>query len=110
MQVTYDVSVDSDGTVVISLAGELDIESVPVLQAGLAPTMAGRPRRVVVDASVLEFADSSAIALLVQWAHLVRQLELHDPASVLQGHILRMGLADRIAIGVVPNTSTPEPA
>jgi anti-anti-sigma factor len=66
--VRYDFSADSDGTVTISLAGELDIRAVPALEAALAPTMAERPARVVIEASALEFADSSAIALFVRWA------------------------------------------
>lgn len=107
---TYDVSVDSDGTVTISLAGELDVNTVPGLQADLAPTMAGRPDRAVVDASALEFADSSAIALLVRWASLVRHLEVRDPPPVLRGQILRMGLAHRLVISRGSETPTPEPA
>lgn len=66
---TYEVSADSDGTITISIAGELDFRASPALEAALAPTLADRPSRIVVDASALEFADSSAIALFVRWAN-----------------------------------------
>jgi ABC-type transporter Mla MlaB component len=106
--VRYDFSADSDGTVTISLAGELDIRAVPALEAALAPTMAERPARVVIEASALEFADSSAIALFVRWAS-ARHLEIRDSPPFLRGHILRMGLTHRIALGPAPGTPTPEP-
>jgi ABC-type transporter Mla MlaB component len=107
--VRYDFSADTDGTVTINLQGELDITAVPALQAALAPTMAERPTRVVIEASALEFADSSAIALFVRWGILARHLEIRDSPPFLRGHILRMGLTHRIAIGPAPGTPTPEP-
>ena len=107
---TYEVSADSDGTVTISLAGELDIQSVSALEAALHQTTVVRPSRIVVDASGLEFADSSAIALFVRWANVAERLELRDPPAQLRGHILRMGLADRLVIGPAPETPSPESA
>jgi ABC-type transporter Mla MlaB component len=107
--VRYDFSADSHGTVTINLQGELDITAVPALEAALAPTMAAKPDRVIIEASALEFADSSAIALLVRWGNLARHLEIRDSPPFLQGHILRMGLTHRIALGPAPETPTPEP-
>jgi anti-sigma B factor antagonist len=110
--VACEVSADSDGTVTISIVGELDIKAAPAVEAALAPTMSGRPERIVVDASALEFADSSAIApiaLFIRWANLARYLEVRDAPPFLRGLILRMGLAQRIVIGPAPETPTPEP-
>jgi anti-anti-sigma regulatory factor len=107
--VACEVSADSDGTVTISIVSELDIKAAPAVEAALAPTMSGRPERIVVDASALEFADSSAIALFIRWANLARYLEVRDAPPFLRGLILRMGLAQRIVIGPAPETPTPEP-
>lgn len=103
---TYEVSADSDGTITISIAGELDFRASPALEAALAPTLADRPSRIVVDASALEFADSSAIALFVRWANFAGPLELRDPPPHLGGHILRMGLAHQIIIAPAPETDS----
>ncbi len=75
----YDISVGSDGIVAISLAGELDINTVPALETALATTMAARPQHIAIEASSLEFADSSAIARFVRWANIARHLEMTLP-------------------------------
>jgi ABC-type transporter Mla MlaB component len=52
----------------------------------------------VVDAHELEFADSSAIALLVRWAGLVREVEIMRPPELLRRVIVRMGLSDTLRV------------
>jgi anti-anti-sigma regulatory factor len=108
--VSYEVSTDSDGTVTVRVTGDLDARSVPALEAALAPTLAAGPDRIIVDAGALEFADSSAIALLVRWAQTVRELEIRDPPSRFRGLILRMGLAPRLRIGSTPDAPAAEHA
>lgn len=93
----FDVSEDHD-VAVVTLRGELDMTTAPVLDASLAPVIARQPSRLVVKASALEFADSSAIALLVRWANLVRQVEIHEPPALLRHVIARMGLTERLHI------------
>lgn len=63
---TFDVLTDSDGVVVVKVRGELDMNTVPELEAAVEPIIDRGPPRLVVDASALEFADSSAIALWVR--------------------------------------------
>jgi anti-anti-sigma factor len=108
--VTYEVSTGSDGTVTITVGGELDTHTVPALEAALAPTITSLPDRVVVETSALEFADSSAIALFVRWAKQARELEIRDAPAPLRRRLLQMGLGDRLRIGPLPETPEPEAA
>jgi anti-sigma B factor antagonist len=58
--------VPEDGRVVIRLAGELDMSTVPVLEERLREARAAGGRRLVVDLSGLEFIDSTGLTLLVR--------------------------------------------
>jgi anti-sigma B factor antagonist len=55
-----------DGTVVISLAGEVDIASAPELEQAIDRAAASGARLVIVDLRGLEFMDSTGISLLVR--------------------------------------------
>jgi anti-sigma B factor antagonist len=57
--------VDHPLGVVLSLGGELDLATVPVLQERLDHAMRGKPT-VVIDLSQLRFIDSSGLDLLVR--------------------------------------------
>jgi anti-sigma B factor antagonist len=94
----YEVSEDRDGSPVVKLRGELDITTAPGLESAVDDLLASSPARLVVDASELEFADSSAIALLVRWADLVREVEITQPPELLRRVIARMGLSDRLRV------------
>ncbi|HSO98224.1 MAG TPA: STAS domain-containing protein [Solirubrobacteraceae bacterium] len=52
-------------TLVLALAGDLDIASVPVLERQLDDALAARGRRVVIDLTDLEFLDSTGLALFL---------------------------------------------
>src|SRR5947209_16366157 len=95
---TFDVSDDHDGAPLVKLAGELDMSTAPGLESAVSPIIARKPDRLVIDAAGLEFADSSAIALLVRWANLVPQVEIHRPPELLRHVITRMGLTDRLRV------------
>jgi len=94
----FELSQGEDGSPLVKLRGELDMNTAPQLDSALAPVIAKGPNRLVVDASKLEFADSSAIALLVRWANLVPQVEIHQPPELLRHVIARMGLSGRLRI------------
>ena len=55
----------SDGTVVLTIRGEADIESAPALQRALAEA-ASEAQLIVLDLAGLEFIDSSGISVLIQ--------------------------------------------
>jgi anti-anti-sigma factor len=94
----YEISEDPDGCPLVKLDGELDMTTAPRLESAVGAIIATSPARLVVDASKLEFADSSAIALLVRWANLVHQVEIREPPELLRRVIVRMGLSERLRV------------
>lgn len=97
-QMAFELSEDPDGCPIVKLHGELDMTTAGQLDSAVAPIIAEHPARLIVDASGLEFADSSAIALLVRWANLVRQLEVREPPDLMRRVIARMGLSERLHV------------
>jgi anti-sigma B factor antagonist len=59
--------VPGDGRVLVRLAGELDMSTVPILDEHLREALAAGGRRLVVDLRGLEFIDSTGLTLLVRW-------------------------------------------
>jgi anti-anti-sigma factor len=94
----FDLSEDADGGPLVRLEGELDMTTSPELESAVEPIIARKPSRLVIDASGLEFADSSAIALLVTWANLVPEVEIREPPELLRRVIARMGLSQRLQV------------
>jgi anti-anti-sigma factor len=56
---------DSAGASIVALAGELDLSTIPRLEAPLLEQLGQRPA-VMVDLSALTFIDSSGIGVLIQ--------------------------------------------
>jgi anti-anti-sigma factor len=94
---------------VLRLVGELDADTVPGLEAAVAPIVSGRPPRLAIDVSRVEFVDSSAIALWVRWSNLVGRLEIHDPLPTVRANLVRLGLAQRLLLipDRLPSSATP---
>lgn len=62
----FGVDVVHDGsTVLVSVVGELDLATAPVLRARLEPVVAERPGIVVLDTSRVPFVDSAGIAAVL---------------------------------------------
>lgn len=95
---SFDVSEEPDGAPLVQLEGELDMSTAPALESAVSPIIARNPRRLVIDATGLEFADSSAIALLVRWANLIPEIEIRQPPELLRRVIARMGLSERLHV------------
>jgi anti-anti-sigma factor len=95
---TFEVSEEHDGVPLVKVEGELDMITAPQLDLAVRPIIARKPSRLVIDASGLEFADSSAIALLVSWANLVPNVEIRQPPELLRLVIARMGLSERLQV------------
>jgi anti-anti-sigma factor len=67
------VSVNSVGSaVVVKLAGDLDLYNAEQVRSALVGVIDGAPSRIVIDASEVEFIDSTALGVLID-AH--RKLE-----------------------------------
>jgi anti-sigma B factor antagonist len=59
-------SVVADGTVSLSLAGELDLAGARQMEASLAAAEREGPARLIVDLGRLAFIDSTGLRLLLQ--------------------------------------------
>jgi anti-anti-sigma factor len=55
-----------DGSVVVRLAGELDLYNAEEVRAALTQAIESGPRRVVVDMAEVEFVDSTALGVLIE--------------------------------------------
>lgn len=95
---SFDVAENGDGSLVVTVSGELDITNVDSLAAAVAPALERKPQRLIVDVRDLHFADSSAIALLVQWAGAVRDIELRDAPPLLRRVVETMGLTQTLRV------------
>ena len=95
-RLTVEIVKDEDGSAVVIVTGDLDMTTAEELDARVDPVIQSSRDRLVVDVSGLGFADSSAIALFVRWAGLVREIEIREPSAMLRRVIQRMGLADRL--------------
>ena len=58
--------VRADDSVVVRLAGELDLYNADDVRAALAEATADGTKRVVVDLSEVEFIDSTALGVLIE--------------------------------------------
>ncbi len=55
-----------DGSLVVSLAGELDLYNAHEVRDALASAAEQKPERIVVDLSEVEFIDSTALGVLIE--------------------------------------------
>jgi anti-sigma B factor antagonist len=56
----------NDGSVVVSLAGELDLYNAHQVREALLAACAEEPERLVVDLSAVKFIDSTALGVLIE--------------------------------------------
>jgi anti-anti-sigma factor len=94
---SFEILTAADGSVVV-IVSALDISKVPALEAAVEPILAEGAVRLVVDASGLEFTDSSGVALWVRWANRIGRLEVRDPSPAVRRMLIRMGLTDRLRL------------
>jgi anti-sigma B factor antagonist len=66
-------TIHEDGTALLRPAGELDMSSVPQLDARLREALEAGARRLVVDLRGLDFMDSTGLTLLMRWSRAARQ-------------------------------------
>ena len=95
---TFELVTADDGSTVVKVAGELDITSIEPLEEAVQPILDRGPESLVIDASSLRFADSSAIALWVRWSTVVRRLEIRNPPALLRRVIDSMGLTQTLQV------------
>ena len=90
----HEVITPGDGSVVVVLEGELDLATTQRLNAAVQDAIALVTTCLVVDVERLEFADSSAIALWVNWSNRVPRIEIRKPRLMVRRVIEMMGLAE----------------
>ncbi|WP_258566040.1 STAS domain-containing protein [Streptomyces parvulus] len=75
-----DMTVPGRGVLrVLRVAGEVDIDTAPVLQFALQQTVSDRPDTTVVDLSGLVFGDSSTLNALIRAHHRLPALVIAGP-------------------------------
>lgn len=94
-----EVAGPAEDTLTVRLAGELDLSNVGRVEAEVAPALGRHPRELIVDASSLEFADSSAIALWLRWSREVERFELRELSPLLRRVLVAMGLEGQMELG-----------
>lgn len=90
----HEIITPGDGSVVVVLDGELDLATTQRLNAAVQDAIASVTTCLVVDVERLEFADSSAIALWVNWSNRVPRIEIRKPRLMVRRVIEMMGLAE----------------
>jgi anti-sigma B factor antagonist len=58
--------VRSDGSIVVSLAGELDLYNAAAVREALLECCAESPERLIIDLSDVKFIDSTALGVLIE--------------------------------------------
>jgi anti-sigma B factor antagonist len=89
---------DESGTPVIWLSGDLDMTSIPQVRAAIDAALASHPGHVVLDASGLEYMDSSGIALLASVACKAREVQVRNPTFIVRRLIELTGLSQILRI------------
>lgn len=95
-RLVHEVITPGDGSVVIVLDGELDLATTGQLNAAVADAIASVSTYLIVDAERLQFADSSAIALWVNWSSRVPKIEIRNPRLMVRRVIDMMGLTETL--------------
>jgi anti-sigma B factor antagonist len=97
-EMAFGLTEADDGSVTVTLSGELDITNVDRLASAVSPLIDHDPPTLVVDLGDVRFADSSAIALWVKWATNVSAIELRNPSPLLRRVIETMGLIETLNV------------
>jgi len=82
------------GPTLVTIAGELDLASVPYVERDLDPLVQARPASVVFDLSGVSFMDSSGIAMLLRVGEKVGSVTVRDPSVAVQTVLRATGLTD----------------
>ena len=87
-----------EGTLVVRIAGELDLAGTESLEREIGELMQQSAEHVVVDLTQLEFIDSSGVAILLRLANHVGPLDLIGSNRRVQQVVRALGLTDRLRI------------
>ena len=89
-------STDDESTVVITLKGELDIETSDVLRGEVENAISRGPARLIFELGGLTFTDSSGIAVMLQAATSIPEVIARDPVPIVRTVIEVTGLSETV--------------
>ena len=89
---------NENGTVVICLSGDLDMTGVKQARATINAALGSQPGRVILDASTLQYMDSSGIALMVLVTRMVPEVQVRNPTPIVRQLIELTGLSGILQI------------
>ena len=91
-------SVESDGTIVLKLSGELDLSTVAALHPAMQDAIERKPGALVFDLAELTFMDSSGIAALLSAVGAVDAVQVRNPSRIVRRIIELSGLAQTLGL------------
>jgi anti-anti-sigma factor len=94
----YEVSALPDGVTLLKLSGELDMGTLEALKPAVDQAVSEVTEKLIVDISAVSFADSSAIAMWVEWAGRVPEIELRNASALIRRIIEAMGLTTALRV------------
>jgi anti-sigma B factor antagonist len=62
-----------DGAIILAPEGDIDLSRSPTLRSSLRQAQAGKPPRLIVDLSQVDYMDSSGVATLVEAMQVARR-------------------------------------
>lgn len=80
----------SDKCAVVAARGEVDMQTAPRLDAVLTQTLAGGPKRIVVDLSDTPFIDSTGLGVLIKAAMKLAPAGGSLAVAVGHSHVIRV--------------------
>jgi anti-anti-sigma factor len=93
---------DSDGAVVLAVAGEVDLLSAPILGDGVTTALVGAPELLVIDLSEVSFLASIGITVLLEArraAGAATRVRVVAPEAGVVNRTLRLtGLHEALAV------------
>jgi stage II sporulation protein AA (anti-sigma F factor antagonist) len=89
---------DENGTAVIRLSGDLDMTSAKQARAAIDAALASRPACLILDASALDYMDSSGIALMALVARMAQKVQIRNPTPIVRQLIELTGLSEILQI------------
>src|SRR4029077_5679465 len=97
-----EASVDSHGTPLLEVSGEVDLSNVAALRTVLDGVAAGHPGRLVLDMSGVTFIDSSGIHALIDAAQRIGSVSLRSPSWQVRRLVETMGLTSVLSLERCP--------
>jgi anti-anti-sigma factor len=97
-QAAINSAVDERGGRVISISGEIDISTVPAIEARLQTLIEGAVPPLTFDLSSLAFMDSSGIAMLLRAVDKTGPVVIRKPSKTMQQVIRATGLSEVLRV------------